>query len=135
MFVYEAMSTFVVAVTADSSAAQAATEMIVRDITGLPVIDQDGTLLGVVTELDLLRAARHGRDLSDLTVAEVMDERPLFVSPETNVNTAIDLMQEWQVRRLPVCVGNRLVGIVSRGDILAKLVDTRRARPLAAAMG
>lgn len=135
MFVYEAMSTFVVAVTADTTAAHAAGEMIVRDITGLPVIDQDGNLLGMVTELDLLRTARHGRDLADITVAEVMDQRPLFVGPETDVNTAIDLMKEWQVRRLPVCVGGRLAGIISRGDILAKLIDTKRARPLVAALG
>jgi CBS domain-containing protein len=67
-----------------------------------------------------------------MTVAEVMDRRPLFVGPETDLNTAIELMDEWQVRRLPVCVGTRLVGVVSRGDILAGLTGHRRPQPVVA---
>jgi CBS domain-containing protein len=65
-------------------------------------------------------------DLSQVTVAAVMDGRPLFVGPEMDLNTAIDLLEEWQVRRLPVCVGSRLVGIVSRRDILETLVESGR---------
>ncbi|MGE0539561.1 MAG: CBS domain-containing protein [Dehalococcoidia bacterium] len=126
MFVYQAMSTYVVAITPDESAAAAARDLIERDITGLPVIDEDGHVLGVVTEIDLLRAARTGVDLSQVTVAAVMDGRPLFVGPEMDLTTAIDLMEEWQVRRLPVCAGSRLVGIVSRRDILVTLVDSGR---------
>jgi CBS domain-containing protein len=126
MLVYQAMSTHVVAITPEESAAAAARDLIERGITGLPVIDEDGHLLGVVTEIDLLRAARTGVDLSQVTVAAVMDGRPLFVGPETDLNTAIDLMEEWQVRRLPVCVGSRLVGVVSRRDILETLVESGR---------
>lgn len=133
MLVYQAMSTYVVAITPDESAAAAARDLIERDITGLPVIDEDGQVLGVVTEIDLLRAARAGVDLGQVTVAAVMDGRPLFVGPETDLNTAIDLMEEWQVRRLPVCAGRRLVGIVSRRDILGALVQS--GRPAAIPLG
>ena len=134
MFVYQAMSTCVVAIRAEDRAAQAARKLVERDITGLPVIDADGHVLGVVTEIDLLRAMRNGLDLGRVTVGAVMDPRPLFVGPETDLNTAIELMEEWRVRRLPVCVRSRLVGIVSRADILAVLTDHDRPRQAAASM-
>jgi CBS domain-containing protein len=129
MFVYQAMSSYVVAITPDEPATRAARDLIERDITGLPVVDEDGHVLGVVSELDLLRAMRNGVDLRRATVGAVMDRRPLFVGPETDLYTAIDLMEEWQVRRLPVCVGTRLVGILSRRDILATLIEHGRPQP------
>ncbi len=132
MFVYQVMSTHVVAVRPEDSADQAARDLIEREITGLPVIDEAGHVLGVLTELDLLRAVRNGHELERMTVAEVMDRPPLFVGPETDLNTAIELMNEWQIRRLPVCVGTRLVGIVSRGDILAGLAGHSRPRGVTA---
>ena len=133
MFVYQAMSPSMAAIGPEDHAAEAARELIERVITGLPVIDEDGRVLGVVTELDLLRAVRDGVDLGRVTVGAVMDPRPLFVEPETDLNTAIELMDEWRVRRLPVCVRGRLVGIVSRGDVLRGLAR-RDGRPVAAGM-
>jgi CBS domain-containing protein len=135
MFVYHAMSTHVVAISPGEPAAQAARTLLERDITGLPVVDQDGYVLGVVTEIDLLRALRRGMDLQRTAVGTVMDPRPLFVGPETDLSTAIALMDEWQVRRLPVCLGSRLVGIVSRRDILATLVGGGRPRRALASVG
>ena len=131
MFVYQAMSTHMVTIRPEEPAARAARELIERDITGLPVIDEDGHVLGVVTELDLLRAVRNGVDLGSVTVGEVMAARPLFVGHEADLNTVIQLMDEWQVRRLPVCVDSRLVGIISRGDVLRELAH-HNGRPVAA---
>ena len=62
-----------------------------------------------------------------------MDPRPLFVEPETNLYTAIELMEEWQVRLLPVVEQGRLVGIISRGDVLRGLAH-RDGRPVAAGL-
>lgn len=126
MLVYQAMSTHVVAARPEESALEVARELIERGITGLPVVDADGHVVGLVSELDLLRAVRDGIDPAQVTVEAVMDRRPLFVGPDTDLFIAIDLMDEWQVRRLPVCVGSRLVGIISRRDILAMLTDDDR---------
>ena len=88
-----------------------------------------------MSEIDLLRAVRNGIDVQRATVGMVMDRRPLFVGPDTDLYTAIDLMEEWQVRRLPVCVGTRLVGIVSRRDVLATLIEQDQLHRILAPVG
>jgi CBS domain-containing protein len=121
MHVQHAMSTPVIAVIASDPAACAADLLVERHLTGLPVVDPDGHVVGIVSDLDLIRVLRHGVDLHEVPVAEVMDARPLFVEPETDLGTVVDLMDEWRVRRLPVCEGGRVVGVVSRGDVLRVL--------------
>jgi CBS domain-containing protein len=92
-------------------------------ITGMPVVDDRNHVVGVVSELDLLRALRHAADLRRTPVSEVMQARPFFVPSDTDLLTAAALMDEWQVRRLPVCDDGRLAGIISRGDLLRALTS------------
>jgi CBS domain-containing protein len=127
MSVKQAMSTSVIVVTPEDAATRAAELLIEHDITGLPVVDEQGHAVGIVSDLDLIYALRHGIDLSDTRVAEVMDTRPLFIEPETDLATAVDLMEEWRVRRLPVCEGGRVVGVISRGDVLRAFHDSESA--------
>lgn len=127
MSVKEAMSTSVIAVSPEDAAAYAADLLINHDITGLPVVDEQGHAVGIVSDLDLIYALRHGIDLSGTKVHEVMDTRPLFIEPETDLTTVVDLMEEWRVRRLPVCDGGQVVGVISRGDVLRTLHDPKSA--------
>ena len=128
MSVKNAMSTSVIMVNPKEAAACAADLLIEHDITGLPVVDGQGYAVGILSDLDLISALRHGIDLSDTKVAEVMDIRPLFIEPETDLATVVDLMEEWRVRRLPVCDGGRVVGVISRGDVLRELYKGESAR-------
>jgi tRNA nucleotidyltransferase (CCA-adding enzyme) len=121
MSVKQAMSTSVIVVTPEDAAARAADLLIEHDLTGLPVVDEQSHAVGIVSDLDLIYALRHGIDLSDTKVAEVMDTRPLFIEPETDLATVVDLMEEWRVRRLPVCERGHVVGVISRGDVLREL--------------
>jgi CBS domain-containing protein len=121
MLVRDAMTTMVLTVTPWDRASDAVALLVERHITGLPVVDDDGRVLGILTELDLIRALRRGADPQLLLVADVMHTRPYFVEPDTDLYQAVALMEEWQVRRLPVCVGGRLAGIISRGDVLRTL--------------
>jgi CBS domain-containing protein len=123
MLVRDAMTTTIYAVTPEDPAAAAAQHIMVWGITGLPVVDAQGCVRGVVTELDLLRALRNGADLHTTPVSHVMHWRPIFVEPETDLYTAVAMMEEWQVRRLPVCERSRIVGIISRGDVLRALAS------------
>jgi CBS domain-containing protein len=121
MYAHGAMSTSVVVVNPEEPAARAADLLIDRSLTGLPVVDAEGYAVGVVSDLDLISALRHGIDLNDTTVSEVMDIRPLFVEPDTDLETVVDLMEQWRVRRLPVCERGRVIGVISRGDVLRAL--------------
>jgi len=121
MYAQNAMSTSVVVISPEEPAARAAYLLVDRSLTGLPVVDSEGHAVGIVTDLDLISALRHGIDLRGTTVGEVMDTRPIFVEPETDLETVVDLMEQWRVRRLPVCERGSVVGVISRGDVLRAL--------------
>ena len=115
-----------------------------RRISGLPVIDEQGVLVGIISETDLLWQERGatppnflfildavipleipGRFVEELhkvmgsTVAEVMTKNPVTIRPEQTVQEAARLMMQKEVHRLPVVdKDDALVGIVTRGDIV-----------------
>ncbi|HOI93330.1 MAG TPA: CBS domain-containing protein [Syntrophobacter fumaroxidans] len=103
-----------------------------RDITvqllnglysGMPITDEEDQVIGIVTELDLLEAASEGRDLGELTAEEVMTKDPFTTDIDTPISEVINLMREYNIIRLPVTEQGALVGIVSRCDILRKIID------------
>jgi CBS domain-containing protein len=80
-------------------------------ITGVPVVDDDGAVVGLVSEYDLL--SRKGK-----TAGEVMTAGVISVNEETDVEDVRFLLVERRIRRVPVLAGRELVGIVSRSDIV-----------------
>lgn len=145
------MTSFVVTVTPEATIEYAAQLMLQHRISGLPVTDSDGAVLGIVTESDLLRRAevgtdkRHARWVSLLIgpgrlareyvhthgrkVGEVMTERVFTVTPETPLADLVALMETKHVKRVPVVDQGRLVGIVSRADVMAALVGLLSEKP------
>lgn len=81
-------------------------------ISGVPVVDESGSVVGLVSEFDLL--ARAGA-----TADDVMTTAVVSVTPETGVDDVRHLLVDRKFRRVPVLDGGRLVGIVSRGDVVA----------------
>ncbi|MFC4060625.1 HPP family protein [Planomonospora corallina] len=133
MLVREVMTEPVVTVRATDPVRQAVRVLHGRDITAAPVLDSGGRLVGIVSEMDLLRgeferdpraSARavlgHGERLP-LRVEEVMTPRVTTVTPTTDVVELIDLMVGERIKSLPVVVDGRLAGIVSRRDLMAVL--------------
>jgi len=82
-----------------------------RGLTGAPVVDPAGHVLGVVSEFDLLGRA-------GTTCGAIMSRQVISVSEETPVEQVARLFVDHRIRRVPVLAGGRLVGIVSRGDLL-----------------
>lgn len=150
MIVGELMTKGVMTVLPETTLADAARMMLARHVSGLPVVDAAGRLVGMITEGDLLRRVElqtdeekpswlkiflmpsslakdyvrtHGR-----RVEEVMSRDPLTVTPETNLREAAELMRRKHFKRLPVVEAGRLVGVVSRSDLLGalamKLIET-----------
>jgi CBS domain-containing protein len=89
------------------------------NVGSLPVMDENRTLLGLVSEYDLLQALIDGRDLGKLTVADVMVKPVVTVTEETTLVQVATLFQDRYLTRVPVVRGDKLVGIVARRDLLA----------------
>jgi len=129
----------------ESSILQAARQMLQNHISGLPVVDAGGNLVGIVTEGDFLRRAetgteRHrprwlefligpGKLASEYTlshgckVAEVMTDEVHTVTEDTPLDEIVRLMERHRIRRLPVLHGGKLVGIVSRANLMRAVVS------------
>jgi CBS domain-containing protein len=95
----------------------AAQQMRVNDIGDVLIVDGD-RVLGIVTDRDIVvRALAEGRDPTATTVGEVASRDTVVVEPDQPAAEAVRLMRERALRRLPVCEGGRLVGVVSLGNL------------------
>lgn len=147
MHVEEVMSTGVITVSVDDPLKAAAHRMVEAGVGGLPVLDAEGALVGIITEADFLKreaaAAGRFRLLGALlrrdevpeadTVGQAMTRDPKTVLPEMELGQAARLMVKHSVKRLPVVdTGGSLVGIVSRADVLEAFSrsDERIAREI-----
>lgn len=126
-----------------------------RGISGAPVVDAEGTLLGVVTETDLMRriaaatdakpgwlgglfqdpaglarryARSHGR-----TAQDVMTPEPMTLGPDVPIARVAKLLEERDIRRVPIVAAGRLLGVVSRADLLKAVLDAPAAEAPATA--
>jgi CBS domain-containing protein len=134
--VRDIMTTPVVTVELATPVAEAATLLAKHRITAMPVVDDD-RLVGMVSEADMLRdlpahdprayvsperAARR-RTEPPVTVDEVMTTPVVAVSPSSDTSDVAGLMLDYDVRSIPVVEGGRVVGIVSRRDLIRLLVQ------------
>jgi CBS domain-containing protein len=130
----DVMTTDVVVVSPDTGARDAARLLAERGFTALPVVDTAGTFVGVVSEAELLRDRLpqdprwlvHGeppvpRHAPGDVVAQVMTKPTVTVTPNTDLAEVADLMLEHGVRSVPVVREGRLVGIVTRRDMLRSI--------------
>ena len=97
--------------------AEAAKVMARENVGSVPVVE-GGRLVGVVTDRDLVvRLLAEGRDPQSTTVGEIASSEPVTLSPDDDLDQALQLLARHQVRRLPIVEGERLVGIVAQADI------------------
>jgi CBS domain-containing protein len=133
MLVREVMSSPVVTVGPRTPVKQAVRLLDEYQITAMPVVDEEGRLVGVVSEADVLRDAlppdrrAHDRLVElaappvHLVVTDVMTHLPMSVGPDDDLVDAVELMVDTQVKSLPVVSSGRVVGMVSRRDVIAVL--------------
>jgi CBS domain-containing protein len=114
-------------VTPEDSVTRAAEIMRDSDVGVVPVVEDQGSmrLAGLVTDRDIaVRVVAEGRN-SDCTTREVMSSGISSVSPEDDVSRVMELMKREQVRRIPVCEGDRLVGIIAQADVATEISDRK----------
>jgi CBS domain-containing protein len=117
MLVRHAMATDPQTARPDMTAADAAGLMARLDVGVIPIAEGD-QLLGLVTDRDLVvRVLADRRDPTEVKLGEILTRSPVTVTPDMQVSHARDLMAEHQIRRLPVVKAEKLVGIISMGDI------------------
>jgi len=114
MKVREIMTTAVISVSEDATIEDAARLLARQRISGLPVVNKNGMLIGLVTEYDLISKDGH-------TVADIMSRGVISVSPETEIEEVKHLLANQRIRRVPVLEGDQLVGIVSRSDLVKQI--------------
>lgn len=115
--------TTVVTATPDTSVTEIASIMDKENV-GSVVITNGETPIGIVTDRDLTtRTLSAGMDPSEQTAEDVMTRELITAEPETGFYEATELMAEHGVRRLPVCEGDRLVGIITADDLNELLAD------------
>jgi CBS domain-containing protein len=117
MNVKDVMTRDVTACEPSATVKEAAGLMARDDIGPVPVVE-DGRLAGIVTDRDIvIRVVAEGRDPNTTTVGEIATKDIVTVSPDDDLEDALRLLAENQVRRLPAVEGDRLVGIVAQADI------------------
>ena len=133
----DVMTANVVTVSPDHSVRHAARIMLDHRISGMPVVDDNGHLAGIVSEGDFLRRSELGASAfpaggargyvkgHSWKVADLMSSDVVVADEETPIAQIAALMQEHGIKRIPVMRGPRLVGVVSRADLLRVVVAAK----------
>jgi len=95
-----------------------ALELLSSHMHGAPVVDERDEFMGFISEFDVLRALEAGKDLSLLTVEDLMVHDRIVVTPETTIEEAVQIMEEKRLLNLPVKKDGRVVYCVTRHDLL-----------------
>jgi len=118
------MKTDVITVDKDTEIYEAIRLMVKSNITGLPVVNDDQTLAGIITEKDVLKLLYDSQNLPD-TVEDFMTEQVTWFDQDDSLIDITDSFINNHFRRVPILDKGRLVGIISRKDIIGYILKLR----------
>lgn len=113
----------VVAASRTTTARDLAIQMFLGGFSGMPITDRDGKMIGLVTEFDIIHAARQGKVLATTVAEEIMTYDVISVDVETPIEEVVEILEAERILRVPVTEEGRLVGVISRPDVLRWLVE------------
>jgi CBS domain-containing protein len=121
----EIMSGQPVCVTPETDIVNAAVTMADHELGALPVCEQ-GRLVGIITNRDIVFRYLAGRSHQGRLVAHYMTRDPITIRPDESLERAQALMSQHQIRRLPVCKRGRLIGMIAERDLPAPRTSVYR---------
>ena len=130
MKVRDIMTTGIETASPDTSLQEIARMMQREDVGAIPIIDGD-ELAGIITDRDIVvRCIAAGKDPADTEAEQILSGDLETAEPDDDVQEASRIMSQRQIRRLPVCEGGRLLGMISIGDIAVKEEEDRAGEAL-----
>ncbi|MBB5157924.1 CBS domain-containing protein [Saccharopolyspora phatthalungensis] len=112
----------------DDSLYKAAQMMRDLDVGSLPICGRDDRLHGIITDRDIvLRCCAEGRSPAEVKAGELAQGIPYWVDARSDVGQVLSMMEQHQIRRVPVIADHRLVGMISEADLARHLSDDQLA--------
>ncbi len=126
MKAFDLMTTNVVAARESTTGTEISTRLLIGEFNGVPVIDNNIRVTGIVTAADILRAVRQGKNLDSLRATDIMTRNPAVVKRDTEIDEIIDVMLQKVIVLVPVVDDeNKLIGVVARLDILREKLNEK----------
>ena len=122
------MTKKVVSVRRDTPVEEAIELLLAHEVSGIPVVEDDMTLVGIITEKDLLGLLYGHQDIKEMTVEEFMTQPAVHFEADESLNDICSCLLNVTFRRVPVTKDEKVVGIISRPDVIRCIHDLSRAR-------
>lgn len=123
------MTSSVLTISPDATVEAALKVLVESGVTGLPVVDASGRLKGIFTETDRLHLLSSDRDTAGVRVRDVMTNGVVTVDEDTTIDQISQLLLRANIRRVPVMRDGKIVGVVSRRDLVRALRAEAELQP------
>jgi CBS domain-containing protein len=120
------MTRNIVAARASTTAREIGTKLLIGNFNGLPVVDNNIRLIGIVTAIDIFQAIKQSKNLDTLRAIDIMTQNPVTVKQDTDINEVIDIILQRHIILVPVIDDkHKLIGLVGRPDILKQYLNQK----------
>ena len=126
MKAFDLMSQQVIVAKENTNAEQISARLLAGEFNGVPVVDDNGAVIGIVTALDILRAIQGGKKLNTMLARDIMTPNPSTIKRDTPLEEIIRILVEKEIVLVPVVEdnnNNKLIGVVARLDILREKLN------------
>ena len=123
---FDLMSQQVIVAKENTNAEQISARLLAGEFNGVPVVDDNGAVIGIVTALDILRAIQGGKKLNTMLARDIMTPNPSTIKRDTPLEEIIRILVEKEIVLVPVVEdnnNNKLIGVVARLDILREKLN------------
>jgi CBS domain-containing protein len=123
---FDLMSQQVIVAKENTNAEQISARLLAGEFNGVPVVDDNGAVIGIVTAIDILKAIQGGKKLNAMLARDIMTPNPSTIKRDTPLEEIIRIIVEKEIVLVPVVEdnnNNKLIGVVARLDILREKLN------------